>query len=169
MHMKSIIGTIALAAAFCAGAAHADPVHGAGFSAVFPCKAKQTSQNVAAGKATIPVVNYNCESGGDLYFLVTSAYPKGFIAKKTVAAAFKDAVSGAALNVRGMVRTDQPIKLGKVQGHDALIDIPSDKAAAHLRVFFVGDKQFQVMVVGAKGHESGKPAIAFLDSVRIGK
>lgn len=167
--MTLSIRLIGLAAALSFGAAHADPVKGPGFSAVFPCTAKQESQQLAAGKATIPVVKYGCDTAGDLYMLVSSTYPKGFLAKKTAAAAFKDAVGGAAANVRGKIRSDKPIKLGAVVGHDVLIDIPSDQAAAHLRVFFVGDRQLQVMVVGAKGHESGKAATAFLDSFSLTK
>ena len=160
---------LAAAAAMLATAAQAEAVKGAGFTASFPCRTKQTSQNVAAGNAAIPIVSYSCEGAGSLYYVVASTYPKGFIAKKTLAAAYKDAVGGAAANVRGTVRTSQPIKLGAVGGREVLIDIPSDKAAAHLRLFFVGDKQFQVMIVGAKGRESAKPAMDFLGSFKLGK
>jgi hypothetical protein len=160
---------LAAAAALLATAAEAEAVKGAGFTASFPCQTKQASQNVVAGAATIPIVSYSCEGAGSLYYVVASTYPKGFIAKKTLAAAYKDAVGGAASNVKGKVRTDQPIKLGAVAGRDVLIDIPSDKAAAHLRVFFVGDKQFQVMVVGAKGRETAKPAMDFLGSFKLAK
>jgi len=159
----------AAAAALLATAAQGEAAKGAGFSAVFPCQTKLASQNVAAGKEAIPVVTRSCEGGGSLYYVTSATYPKGFVAKKTLAAAFNDAVGGAAANVKGSVRSNQPIKLGAVAGRDVLIDIPSDKAAAHLRVFFVGDKQFQVMVVGGKGSESAKPALAFLGSFKLGK
>ena len=160
---------LAAAAALLTTAAQAEAVKANGYSAAFPCKVTQASQQVAAGKQTIPVVNANCEAGNTLFYVVTSTYPKGFIAKKTLAGAFKDAVSGAAANVKGAVRTDRPITLGKTPGHDALIDIPKGSLAAHLRVFFVGDTQYQVMVVGPKGTESAKPAMDFLGSFKLGR
>ncbi|HUO99487.1 MAG TPA: hypothetical protein VMU01_12520 [Rhizomicrobium sp.] len=160
--------TIAAATVLLATAAQAQAVKGAGFSAVFPCRSKLTTQNLAAGKDIIPVASYDCQSGGAVFYVVTSTYPKGFIAKKTLAGAFKDAVGGAAANVMGVVKSDTPIRLGKVPGHDVLIDVPTKKAAVHLRVFFVGDVQFQVMVVGAKGAETSKPVMDFMGSFRLG-
>jgi hypothetical protein len=117
--MAISIRMIGLAVAMLATGAQAEAVKGAGFTAAFPCHTKQASQKVVAGTATIPIVSYSCEGAGSLYYVVASTYPKGFIAKKTLAAAYKDAVGGAASNVRGTVRTDRPIKLGAVAGRDA--------------------------------------------------
>jgi hypothetical protein len=161
--------SLAAAAALFVTAASADAVKGTGFSVTFPCQAKLLNQVVPAGKVTIPITNHSCEKNDGIYYVVVSTFPKGFIAKKTVKAAFVDAVGGAASNVKGKVRANNPIALGGVAGRDALIDVKSAGAAVHLRVFFVGDKQYAVMVVGAAGQESAKPAMAFLNSFKLGK
>jgi len=167
--MAKLVCVLGLAAALLIAPAQADAVRGKGYSAVFPCSVKLTGQQVAAGKKTIPVIDASCEAGEALFFVAASTYPKGFIAKKTLVGAFKDAVAGAAANVKGTVRLDRPIKMGRTPGHDVMIDVPSGKMAAHLRVFFVGDMQYQVMVVGPRGSESAKPATDFLASFKLGK
>lgn len=161
--MRRIVLGFAAATVLSFGAAGAAP----DFTADFPCKPDVASQTVTAGKVSIPVVNSSCAKDEIGYFVVVSTYPKGFIAKKTAPAAFADAVGGAAANVKGKIRSDKPIQLGKVAGHDALIDVKANKAAAHLRVFFAGDKQYQVLVVAPAGKESGKEATAFLDSFKL--
>lgn len=162
-HSIRILGIAASSVLFCAAAG------AAGFTATFPCAANLTNQTVAAGKTSIPVVNQSCEKGNAVYYVVTSTYPKGFLAKKTPKAAFADAVGGAAANVKGTVRADNPITLAGVAGHDALIDVNAKKATVHLRVFFAGDKQYQVMVVGPAGQENSKAAMGFLESFKLGK
>jgi len=37
----------------------------------------------------------------------------------------------------------------------------------HLRIFFVGDRQFQVLVAGPAGQENGKATMAFLNSFKL--
>jgi hypothetical protein len=162
-HSIRILSVAASSVLFCAAAGAAD------FTAAFPCQAKLTTQTVAAGKTSIPVANQSCEKDSALYYVVASTFPKGFIAKKTAKAAFADAIGGAAANVKGTIRADKPITLAGVAGHDALIDLKDKKAAVHLRVFFVGDKQYQVMVVGPAGQENGKAAMGFLESFKLGK
>ncbi len=160
--LMSILGATAL---FTVAAAAAP----AGFTAAFPCQTKVTNQTVDAGKIKIPVANHSCATPDALYSVVASTYPKGFIAKKTLKGAFADAVAGSAANVKGTIRADKTITLAGVAGHDALIDIKADKAVAHLRVFFVGDKAYQVLFVGPAGQENGKAATAFLDSFKLEK
>ncbi len=101
--------------------------------------------------------------------MATSSYPKGFIAKRTPKAALGDAVLGAASNVKGTVRSEAPITLAGVAGRDALIDVKTQKVVLHLRVFYVGDRQYQVLVVAPAGQENGTAAKAFLGSFKLGQ
>ena len=137
-----------------------------GFSAAFPCRSQQTAQTVIAGFGKVPVTSLSCANGKDIYVISVSRYPKGFIAKRNHV--YRDAVDGAASNVKGKVRSNTAYKLGDVTGRDALIDVTADRATAHIRVFFAGDRQYQVMFLGPKGHESGKAALGFLNSFKLG-
>lgn len=165
--MRAHVIGFAAASVLCMASAQGAAVTGQGYTAVFPCQTKTDSQTIKAGSMPIPVVSYFCEKDGAIFYLVVSSYPKGFIAKKPLDDSFYDAVAGAATNVRGTIRSDKPMTLGKVAGHDALIDVKKDKAAAHLRVFFVGDKQYQVLVAGPAGNENSKATLAFLDSFKL--
>jgi hypothetical protein len=139
------------------------------FGAAFPCKTRVAGQQVRTALGDIPTITYSCETGSNVFYVAVSTYPKGFIAKRTVAAASQDAIAGAAENVKGHVRNNIAAKLGKQAGRDALIDVASQKTVVHLRVFFAGDRQYQVMYLGPAGTETGKPAMAFLGSFWIGK
>jgi hypothetical protein len=167
--MNRFIRMLGIAAALVFTAAAANAVKGDGYSAAFPCQVKTGSQTVAAGTMNIPVTSNTCESAGALYSISASSFPKGFIAKHTLKGALTDAVAGAAWNVKGTVRSDTPITLAGTTGRDVLIDVKNPKATVHLRVFFVGDKQYQVMFVGPTGQENGKAAKVFLASFKLGK
>lgn len=167
--MRSLVRTLGFAAAtaLLAAGARAETVRDDGFEATFPCQTKVARQTLAAATQTMPLVSHSCIEGSDLYNVSVSLYPDGLIAKRTLKVSYRDAVRGAAENVNGTVRRSREHRLGRVTGRDALIDVPSQHVAAHLRVYFVGDWQFQVMFVGPKGRESGKRAMAFLDSFRL--
>jgi hypothetical protein len=169
--MRHILFGLSLAATamLVANGASAEAVTGTDFSVVFPCKAGPAIQTVAAGKSTITVASHSCEKDGALYSVAVSSFPNGFIAKKTASVALAEAVNGAASNTHGKVRSDRPITLGKIAGHDAFIDVKEHRMAVHLRVFYVGDRQYQVMFLGPAGKETGKAATAFLDSFKLGK
>jgi hypothetical protein len=165
--MKPQLPVLSLVLILSAAAAAAEPVSADGFSAAFPCRTKLERQVVAADKLKIPVAARICDNKGALYYVVISDFPKGFIAKKGEASALADAVGGAAANIKGTVKTNTPFMLGKTMGRDALIGVPGEKAAVHLRVFFAGDRQFQAMVVAPDGGENGKAATAFLNSFKL--
>jgi hypothetical protein len=138
-----------------------------GFSATFPCEAKQSLQQVATRIGKIPMTSFNCGNGSDIYYVVVSDYPRGFIANRTLGAAYADAVNGAADNVKGIVENVKPYPLAAVTGRDALIDVPADKAMVRLRVFFLGDRQYQVMALGPAGVKTDNTKLQFLDSFKL--
>ena len=151
--------------------AHAETLRSSAqnFSAAFPCKTREAGQQVRTPLGNIPTITYSCESGDGVYYVAVSNFPKGFIAKRTVAAASMDAIAGAAENVKGTVRHNTSAKLGNLSGRDATIDIAAQKTVIHLRVFFAGDRQYQVMYLGPAGTETSKPAMQFLGSFKLGR
>lgn len=164
--MKTIafgLSLVALTASAALGAGTKD------YTVTFPCKATTSSQIVKAGNMQVAVTSKVCQQKDTQYTFAASDFPKGFIAKKTAKGAFADTVAGAAANVGGTIRTDKPVTVAGVAGHDAVIDIKKDKAVVRLRVFFVGDRQYQVLFVGPAGQESSKAATDFLASFAPGK
>lgn len=167
--MGDFVRILSAAAILIAASASADTVTSNGYSAAFPCQARSASQAIAAGSIKVQVTSNSCEKDGVLYSVAMSTYPQGFIAKRTMKAALGDAVIGAAANVKGTVRTEAPITNSGVGGRDAVIDLANPKAVARLRVFYVGDKQYQVMVITPKGQENGKAPMGFLGSFKLVK
>jgi hypothetical protein len=139
------------------------------YTVVFPCKASATSQTVKAGSMRVKVSSSACDDKNGHYTFAVSDFPKGFIAKKTVNAALADAVVGAARNVGGAVRVQKPSTVSGAAGREALIDVKKQKAVVRLEVFFVGDRQYQVVFIGAAGQENSKAANDFLGSFKLGK
>ena len=109
--MRRFVRTLGIATALMLTAASANAVKGDGYSATFPCQVKTRTQMVSAGTMAIPVASNSCENDGALYSISASTFPKGFIAKHTLKGALTDAVAGAALNVKGTVRSDAPISV----------------------------------------------------------
>ncbi|MDE2181456.1 MAG: hypothetical protein KGJ78_00390 [Alphaproteobacteria bacterium] len=166
MSMIKLAAGIAAAVAL-ACSAQAEPLKAMGLQASFPCQTKQAKQPVKTPIGNIPVTTYRCSAGDYAYYVAISDYPKSYIAKRTIAASLQDAITGASDNVKGHVRSNHPFDLGKAPGRDAVIDVSSDKMTVHMRVFFVGDRQYQVMVLAPEKAENAKPVTDFLGSVKI--
>ena len=49
-----------------------------------------------------------------------------------------------------------PVEVGKTIGRDALIGVPAETMAVHLHVFFVADRQYQIMAQGLAEQKAAK-------------
>lgn len=159
VHVAAVLALVAPALA--------ETVKAPGIEAVFPCQTKQEIQSVKTPIGAVPVTTRTCTKAEFVYSLVVSEYPKGFIAKRTAAAALQDAIQGAAENVQGTVRTNTSVYLGEVAGREARIEVTPDNAVVHVRVFFVGDRQYQVMAMSTIKSADAKPVTDFLGSIRV--
>ena len=138
-----------------------------GFSAAFPCQTQLASQPVPTKVGNVTMISYTCGTDVAAYFVAIADFPKGAITQQPSGAPYDGTISGMATNANGTIRSVTPFLLGSVTGRDAFIDIPSDHRTSHVRVFFVDDRQYQVMFLGPAGDENSKAALDFLNGFTL--
>ena len=68
----------------------------------------------------------------------------------------------------GTFKSESKIELdGKHPGREILADIPSKGGAVRARVYLVGTRLYQIMVVGKKGFEESADTLKFLNSLKL--
>ena len=81
-----------------------------------------------------------------------------------------DSVKGAVTNVSAKVTSQSNIKLdGKYPGREIAADVPSKNGAMKLRIYFVGTRLYQVMVLGTKSWLKSSDSSKFFDSFQLTK
>jgi len=166
-----LVAAVAFASALLAGSVHAETVNVGkwGFSVVFGCHSQTASQSVATAAGNVTMKTYSCGTHDAGYFLAIADYPPGTINQKSIDVAYTDAINGAAGTVKGKIRSVAPYRLGKITGRDALIDLKASHRTAHLRIFYIRDRQFQLTFVGPTGQENSKACLDFLNSFVLTK
>ncbi|MDE2181458.1 MAG: hypothetical protein KGJ78_00400 [Alphaproteobacteria bacterium] len=164
------LGALFIAASIAVGA-HAEALNAPQwkFSATFPCQSELSGDSTDTDIGKIAITTYGCATKDvDNYFAVAiSDYPLGSIKPDNIDSVYAGGVSGGATAMGGTIRNVMPITLGKITGREAIIDIPDKKLVARTRLFIIGDRMYQVIVVGAPGIETSKDCLDFLDSFKL--
>lgn len=161
-----------IGAALACGIAGAEPVDdpALGFSVDFPCQSATASQIVNTPTGGVTMAMFVCRNEAGSYFVAVSDTPKGAVTDANREAVLDGAIAGIVANLKGAVRQNAPVKpdkTDKISGRDLVIDVPAEKAAAHARVFWSGDRIYQAMAFVAEGRESAKEIVGFLDSFKL--
>lgn len=156
----AVVAAVALSAA-----ARAEPVDSPayGFSAVFPCTSATTSQVVSTPSGAVTMSIFVCQNAAGSFFVSVSDTPKGSVTDANREAVLAGAVAGIAANLKGTVRTAEPL----TGGRDVVIDLGEQKASAHARVFLAHDRLYQAMAFVATGKEAAKETLEFLNSFKL--
>ena len=161
------LSVVASSLAFITAPARADDVISAdwGFSAAFPCQAQIKTKPINTDAGNVTMVYYICQNGGSGYYVALGDYPKGFVISPDETLA--SAAQGAAQNVNGTIRSMVPYPIGNIPGRELLVDVTSSSAVAHVRIFVVGDRLYQVGVLGRTGSERSQAWLDFLNSFTL--
>lgn len=77
---------------------------------------------------------------------------------------------GALRNINGKLTDEKKITIGdKHPGRDIQADLPNGKGSLRARIYLVGTRLYQVMVVGTSSWVSSADALKFLDSFALTK
>ncbi len=101
------------------------------------------------------------------YILSYNDYPPGSVAKMDQSKPYDDIVQGVVDSLKGKIRSNVAHKLGDANGREYVIDNEKDKFAAWVRCYFVGDRLYQIMVIGPPGIETAKESLHFMESLRL--
>lgn len=74
---------------------------------------------------------------------------------------------GAVANLEGKLASEKDIKLGKHPGREIRIDVAKGKQLFRARVYLVGQRLYQVIVLGTPETATSKEADQFLDSFKL--
>jgi hypothetical protein len=120
------------------------------------------------GELTVYKAQFTTAKGDQTYLVLYNDYPEAALAG-TDKEAFLDGVrDGTQKTVGGKVASDKKITLGekKYPGRDFLIEKGSEPAY-HARAYIVGNRLYQLVIMGPKDAATGKDADKFLDSFKL--
>lgn len=136
------------------------------FKAKFPSKPKQTNKKAAGVDITMYAVG--SKDGGYMIGIAGLPIPKEET-KEMIQTRLDGARDGAVGNVGGKLQESKAITLDKkYPGREFTATIEKPKEGIlRARIYLVGTRLYQVMLVGTKEFAMSKEADAFLDSFQI--
>jgi hypothetical protein len=107
---------------------------------------------------------------GENYGVFTSPYAKT-VPPQTPEVVFESLAKGAAENVKGKVASQKPIGYMGQPGSEALISLPGQlpfvDGVYKVRMYWVGDRLYQLIYIGPRERLTTKEVLEFFDSFRI--
>jgi hypothetical protein len=140
------------------------------FSVALPGKPTEKMNKVKVGdaEATLYVFSIDQKEPKCGYVITYLDYPKG-----TVGAEKEKFVAGVVernvANLKGKVASNEAVTLGKQKhpGRDVRVELADKKQLYRARVFLVGDRVYQVVVLGAEEFVKGKEVDDYLASFKV--
>jgi len=136
------------------------------FKAKFPSKPKESSQKVAG----VALTAYAVEGKDGAYVVGVADLPiPAGETDKMIQDRLDGARDGAVKNVGGKLQDSKAITLDKkYPGREVSATIAQPKEGIlRARVYLVGSRLYQVLVIGTKEHATSKEADAFLESFKV--
>jgi hypothetical protein len=140
-----------------------------GFSILMPGMPKGRSEKVPSPLGELTVKGFVVETNqGKAAWMVTSTdYPAGTVKADNQDAILDGVVKGSTEGVKGKLLTQSKITLGKKHpGRSMQTDVPNT-GIYHARVYLVGDRLYQVIMLGPKELATSPDATKFLDSFKL--
>jgi hypothetical protein len=134
------------------------------FKVAMPGKVTEKKQQVKTGSGDLKVTLLIADGRKDSNFVVSfTDYPEADVKKGSVKKRLDQARDGAVSSAGGKVREEREIKLKKHPGRHVVIE-KEDDVIARMRLFYVGQRLYQVMVLG---DAPAKDVEAFLSSFEL--
>ena len=111
----------------------------------------------------IKAIAYGKEIKNYTFAVVFADYPKEMVESFTAKYILDGARAGAAANVHGKVLSETILNLKGFEGREVKIESPND-IIIKVRIYLVGMRLYQAIVVTAKEHIFDKKVVEFLES-----
>lgn len=140
-----------------------------GFTVSVPRVPTEQTNRVTTAVGAVDMNLYVCEAGDVAYFVGYSDYPQSFVEQADVAGLLAGAMNGAAGGVGGTIRSSRDISLEGHPGKEFKADakINGRDGTFEGRVFLVGNRLYQIFVVGLKHKASPAKIDQFLRSFTL--
>jgi len=142
-----------------------------GFSVLLPATPKEETAKLPSPFGELTIHAYLTETNdGKVAWIVTSSdYPAGTVKDENRDNILDGVVKGSAEGVKGKLLTQSKIALDKkYAGRSMQAEVPTT-GIYHARVYLVGDRLYQIVVLGPKDVATGVEATKFLDSFKLVK
>jgi hypothetical protein len=138
------------------------------FSVQMPGRPTQAEQNVPTAVGDVKMTRFTVEISQKLAYMVAVAdYPAGSANANNQDAILDGAANGAATSLRGRINTKEPITLnGRHPGRHIEVDVPG-LGVYRSHLYLVGDRLYQLVIVGSRADVTSRIANQFLASLRL--
>jgi hypothetical protein len=138
-----------------------------GFSITMPDPTTQTKKTLKTASGPLQVTVISAEGRDDALFVVSySDYPENDLKTGTPEERLEHARKGAVNHAKGKLRSDKPLEMNGHPGREIVIE-KDGNVIAKMRLYLVGRRLYQVMVLGNGPVFKGKEADSFLHSFRL--
>ncbi len=140
-----------------------------GFSVMTPVALEEASQEIDTAIGKIKIVMYGGQIGDASFQIGYNDYPKGFVTADNTAALLDGAVQGMVSNIGATLVSQKGVTLKGYPGKElvATLKIEDMDAQVKARIFIVGSRLYQVVVVAASGAVTPETVDAFLQSLKL--
>ena len=140
-----------------------------GFSVMTPVDFEEASQDVETAVGTIKVVMFGGQIGDAMFQIGYNDYPKGAVTADNTAALLDGAVQGMVTNIGATLVSQKGVTLKGYPGKELVATVKIDDMDAGLkaRIFIVGSRLYQIIVVAVAGAVTPETVDAFLQSLKL--
>lgn len=137
------------------------------FSVALPDKPAEKKSKAAVGDKSVDLYVFTVAQKDRAFVVTYSDYPKDKIgdAEKFVA----DRVAANVANLKGKVAANEKIALGKGKhpGREVRVEMADKKQLYRARVFLVGERVYQIVVLGPDEFVKGKDVDDYFASFKV--
>jgi hypothetical protein len=169
--MKKMVAVVILALLTLSGCNDSDwlsfSTYEGGFSIEAPDNFQEKNIVVKSVIGPLKFKIYLLEMEQAVYLVGYSDYPDSIIEVKTPDELLQFATEGAIKNLKGEVKKDTEISLGKHPGREVVIVIPKVENEHRLRLYLVGKRLYQLSVFIPEGQVVEADPERFFNSFRL--
>lgn len=131
-----------------------------------PQSRSQNETDSGLGKTTLHLLTHEADAS-TAYILGYNDYPAGSVAKLDLAVTYHNVMEGVLNSMQVEAISSGEHQLGDTKGWEYTFKAKDGHLAGHVRSYFVGDRLYQVMYLGALNSENGEKSLHYLDSFRL--
>ena len=137
------------------------------FSVLVPDTPSEQTQNLNTGVGAIDLHFFIVEQDGFQYLVSYNDYPAAMAREADADKVLDGARDGVVANVQGRLLNEVKVWLADYPGRELRIRIPEGRQAMRTRLYFVGNRLYQVGVLSAEDSAAADEVSKFLNSFKL--
>lgn len=167
MTLRNVTCVLLIASLCAAGCAPSYDPAAEPFTADFPGTPKAVTETISQNGMTLEFHYIGYEVDNGVFAVMYCDYPVGHIQRTGPKAVLAGARNGAAASAGGQIISNNSISLGNHVGQETKIRDTAKGLEIRNRMYLVGDRMYQVMVVAESGNAENQEAEDFLNSFEL--